>query len=197
MTAGIIAAALVLVVAAMFLLNQHGGGGSPSANTTTGGSTPSASASASVTAERQAAAGLSGLLSQSGTDHAAVIGAVGNVRSCGKNLGKDVQVFTPAANNRRALLSKLSALTGRSALPAAMLSDLSGAWQASAQVDADLAKWASAAAGHCHKGNLKDPNLQASYGPDGQATAGKQAFARLWNPLARRYGLRTYQSAQL
>jgi hypothetical protein len=78
-----------------------------------------------------------------------------------------------------------------------MLSDLSGAWQASAQVDADLARWASAAAGHCHKGNAKDPSLQASYGPDGQATADKQSFARLWNPLARRYGLQTYQSAQL
>jgi hypothetical protein len=196
MTAAIIASALVLVVAAMVLLNRHGGG-SATGNTTMGGPTPTTSASASVTAQRQAAVGLSGLLSQSGADHAAVIGAVGNVRSCGKNLGKDARIFTTAASNRRALLAKLSALTGRSALPAAMLSDLSGAWQASAQVDTDLAKWASAAAGHCHKGNPKDPNLQASYGPDGQATADKQSFARRWNTLARRYGLRTYQSAQL
>ena len=64
-------------------------------------------------------------------------------------------------------------------------------------MDADLAKWATAAASHCRKGNQNDPNLKASYGPDGQATAGKQAFARLWNPLARKYALRTYQPEQL
>jgi hypothetical protein len=148
--------------------------------------------------QRQAAAQLSALLPQSGTDRADVIDAVGNVRSCGKNLRKDVQIFSTAASNRRALVSKLGSLPGRSALPAAMLTDLSGAWQASAQVDTDLAQWAATAASHgCHKGNSKDHSLQASYGPDGQATAGKQAFARLWNPLAKRYGLRTYQWEQL
>ena len=31
----------------------------------------------------------------------------------------------------------------------------------------------------------------------GQATVGKQAFATLWNPLARQYGLTTYQRTQL
>ena len=126
-----------------------------------------------------------------------MIDAVGSVRSCGKNLGNDARVFTTAASNRRALLAKLGSLPERSALPAGMLTDLSGAWQASAQVDTDLAKWASTAGRGCHKGNSKDPSLQASYGPDGQATADKQAFARLWNPLAKRYGLRTYQWEQL
>jgi hypothetical protein len=195
-TAAIIAAALVLVVAVVFIMDQHSGGSSPAG--TAAGATPTATASAGAAAERQAAARLVGLLSQSDTDRADVINAVGNVRACGKNLGRDEQIFTTAARNRRALLSKLGSLPGRSALPAAMLSDLSGAWQASAQVDTDLAKWATTAATHgCHKGNAKDPNLQASYGPDGQATAGKQAFARLWNSLARHYGLQTFQVAQL
>ena len=198
MAVGIIAAVIVLVVATMVLLNRHGNG-SNSGGTTAGGTTPTATASAAASSQRQAAAAqLSGLLPQSGTDRADVIDAVGNVRSCGKNLGNDARVFTTAASNRRALLAKLGSLPGRSALPAGMLTDLSGAWQASAQVDTDLANWASTAAGHgCHKGNPKDPSPTASYGPDGQATADKQAFARLWNPLAKRYGLRTYQWEQL
>ena len=198
MAIGIVAAVIVLLVAAIALLNRHGSG-SGAGGAAAGGTTPTATASAATLSQQhQAAVQLSGLLPQSGTDRADVIDAVGNVRSCGKNLGKDARVFTTAAGNRRALLSKLASLSGRSALPAAMLTDLSGAWQASAQVDKDLAQWASTAASRgCHKGNPKDASLQASYGPDGQATADKQAFARLWNPLARRYGLRTYQWEQL
>jgi hypothetical protein len=197
MAIGIVAAVIVLLVAAIALLNRHSGGSGT--GTTAGGTTPTATASAATMSQQhQAAIQLAGLLPQSGTDRADVIDAVGNVRSCGKNLGKDAQVFTTAASNRRALLSKLASLPKRSALPAAMLTDLSGAWQASAKVDTDLAQWASTAASHgCHKGNPKDRSLQASYGPDGQATADKQAFARLWNPLAKRYDLRTYQWEQL
>jgi hypothetical protein len=197
MAIGIVAAVIVLLVAAIALLNRHGSGSG--AGTTAGGTTPTATASAAtMSAQHQAAVQLAGLLPQSGTDRADVIDAVGNVRSCGKNLGTDARVFTTAAGNRRALVSKLASLSGRSALPAAMLTDLSGAWQASAQVDTDLAQWASTAASRgCHKGNPKDHSLQASYGPDGQATADKQAFARRWNPLAKRYGLRTYQWEQL
>ena len=56
------------------------------------------------------------------------------------------------------------------------------------QISCDMTHWCA---------SLHINSLQASYGPDGQATTDKQAFARLWNPLARRYGLRTYQSAQL
>jgi hypothetical protein len=196
MTAAIIAAALVLVIALVVIMGRHSGGSSPTG--TAAGATPTATASAGAAAQRQAAAQLVRLLSQSGTDRTDVIDAVGNVRACGKNLGRDEQIFNTAAGNRHTLLAKLASLPGRSALPAAMLSDLTGAWQASAQVDSDLAKWAATAATHgCHKGNAKDPNLQASYGPDGQATAGKQAFVRLWNPLARRYGLQAFQVDQL
>jgi hypothetical protein len=198
MAIGIVAAVIVALVAAIALLNRHGSG-SGAGGAAAGGTTPTATASAAtMSQQRQAAVRLSGLLPQSGTDRADVIDAVENVHSCGKNLGNDARVFTTAAGNRHALVAKLASLSGRSALPAAMLTDLSGAWQASAQVDTDLAQWAATAASHgCHKGNPKDHSLQASYGPDGQATAGKQAFARLWNPLARRYGLRTYRWEQL
>jgi hypothetical protein len=189
----------VLVVATVVYMASRGGG---SASTgATAAATPTASAPASTTgqAQRAAAAQLAGLLSQSGTDRADVIRAVGSVRACDNAaaLSKDATTFSVAAANRQKLLSRLASLPGRSALPAAMVSDLTAGWQASAQVDTDLAKWATAAASHCRKGNQNDTNLKASYGPDGQATAGKQAFASLWNPLAKKYALPTYQWEQL
>jgi len=191
---------VLIVATVVFMASHSGGSGSTGATaTTTPTATTSASASASGLAQRAAAAQLAGLLSQSGTDRADVINAVGSVRACDNAtvLHKDATTFSVAAANRTKLLSRLAGLPGRSALPAPMISDLTAAWQASAQVDTDLAKWATAAASHCRKGNQNDPNLKASYGPDGQATAGKQAFAQLWNPLAKKYALPTYQWEQL
>jgi hypothetical protein len=190
----------VIVVTAIVLSSQSstnsaaGTGGSGA----TAGGTPTATASAtSNAAEKQAAAQLAGLLGQSGTDRADVNAAYSNVASCGKDLGQDAGIFNKAAANRRTLLTKLGQLPGRSALSAAMIADLTGGWQASATVDSDLAKWASAAARHCHKGNFKDPNLAAANPFDSQATNDKQAFAKLWNRLARKDGLATYQVDQL
>ena len=145
----------------------------------------------------QAAKTLSGLLRQSGTDRTNVIDAYSNVQDCGKNLTQDAQIFRTDAENRRALLAKLTVLPDRSALSSAMLSDLTSGWEASATVDDDLAKWADAAAGHCKRGNLNNPSLKASFAYDGPATAGKTAFTKLWNPLARKDGLPTYQNTQI
>jgi hypothetical protein len=67
---------------------------------------------------------------------------------------------------------RLGSLPGRSLLPAAMLQDLTGAWQASAQVDTDLARWAEGKiARGCHRNSRSDARLRASYAPEGQATA--------------------------
>ena len=60
-------------------------------------------------------------------------------------LRQDARTFTRAANSRQHLLSRLGNLPGRSVLPAAMLHDLADAWQASAEVDTDLARWANGA----------------------------------------------------
>jgi len=193
----VVAAALVVivVVAVVFVVQNN----SPSnAGTSAGaGGTPTASSSNSALAEARAASQLSGLLAQSGNDRSDVIAAAGNVQQC-KQLAPAAREFTKAATNRRTLLAKLMQLPGRSALPAAMVADIAGAWRASAAVDEDLAKWASkAATSGCHKGNSKDPNLHASYADDGVATADKTAFVSLWNPLARKDGLPTYTVDQL
>jgi hypothetical protein len=141
---------------------------------------------------------LATLLKQSGSDHAAVTNAVTNVEACGKNMGADAQTFSTSAANRNNLLARLAALPGRSSLPAAMLSDLNGAWKASASVDSDLAKWANhAATAGCHNGDLNYSSYKASIADDTPATNGKEAFVARWNPLAKQDGLPTYQAAQL
>jgi len=195
-------AALVVIIVAYVALS-----GSPSGSS---GNTPAAASgnSASSTAkpsaggqsatEKAAMAQLATLLKQSGSDHAAVTDAVTNVEACGKNLGADAQTFTTSAANRNSLLAKLAALPGRGSLPTAMLSDLNGAWQASASVDSDLAKWAShAATAGCHGGDLNYSSYKASIADDTPATNGKESFVALWNPLAKQDGLPTYQAAQL
>jgi hypothetical protein len=187
----IVAAAIVAIVAGVIFFRAHSGSTAASGTT---GTTPSTS---SQDARRQAAVRLSGLLAQSVTDRAAVIDAVADVRGCGPSLRQDARIFARAASSRQRLLSRLGSLPGRSLLPAAMLQDLTGAWQASAQVDTDLARWAEGkTARGCHRSSRSDARLRASYVPEGQATAGKHAFARLWTPVARRYGLTTYQPNQ-
>jgi hypothetical protein len=193
-----VAAVVVIAVTAVVLSSSSSPGSSP--GTAAGGATPTATSSASATSNAEqlhAATALSGLLAQSGTDRAHVIDAVTNVQDCGHNLASDAQIFQADAANRRTLLAKLQALPDRSALSGAMLTDLTNGWQASAKVDDDLAKWAQAAASHCKGGDKNNRSLQASYTYDGPATDGKMAFTKLWNPLARKDGLPTYQNTQI
>lgn len=187
-------ALLVVAVVAIFAL-RGGHGAAATANTPSA----TATATASSSAAQQAAAALSALLAQSGTDRASVIQAVTDVRSCGASLHQDAQTFTEAANSRQALLSRLDSMPGRPLLSAAMIQDLTGAWRASARADRDLARWAHDEASHrcTPRKSSSDANLQASYGPDAQATRNKKAFARQWNPIASQYGLTHYQWDQL
>jgi hypothetical protein len=188
----IVAAALVAIVAGLVLIRAHSGSAAASG---TPGAVPSAS---SQEARRQAAVQLSGLLAQSVTDRADVTGAAGDVRGCGPSLHQDARIFARAASSRQHLLARLASLPGRSLLPAAMLQDLTSAWQASAEVDTDLARWTQDnIARGCHHGSRSDAHLRASFIPERRATVSKRAFAAQWNPIARQYGLRTYQRSQL
>jgi hypothetical protein len=190
----IMVAVLVAIVAGVvifFFFQGHSGSTAASGTT---GTTPSA---APQDARRQAAVRLSGLLAQSVTDRAAVINADADVRGCGPSLRQDARTFADAASARQRLLSRLGSMPGRSLLPIAMLQDLTGAWQASAQVDTDLARWADDnIAGGCNPASRSDASLRASYAPENQATSDKHAFASLWNPVAGQYGLTTYQPSQ-
>jgi hypothetical protein len=192
LVAVIVAAVLVAAGAGAVAVRALSGG-------TAAGGTPGTTASASAQdARRQAAVRLSGLLAQSVTDRAAVTGAAEDVRGCGPSLRQDARTFARAARSRQHLLALLAALPGRPLLPAAMLQDLTRAWQASAQVDTDLGQWTQDTITRgCHHHSQPDTSLRASYLPESHATAGKRAFATLWNPIARHYNLTTYQRNQL
>ena len=196
-----LAAVGVVVIAVVgFMLSSHGktaanAGASMSAS---GSPTGTSSASAIAKTQHQAAVALSQLLSQSGGDRTDVGNAYTDVSTCGKDLAKDATVFNKAAANRRTLLAKLAKLPGRSALSQEMLTDLTNAWQASATVDADLAKWADSAAGHCNKKTVTKAKTYTVTLPfDNKATVNKNAFVELWNPLAKKNGLPKVQPSQI
>jgi hypothetical protein len=164
--------------------------------------TPSASASVSPTpatgTEKQAATGVAGMLTQSVSDRSVINNAYNDVDRCGPNLTSDAGVFTRAANSRTAILANLAAMPGRSALPPALLSNLTQAWQASAAADKAFATWANDESTQgCVPNDTSNPGYQATVTPDTDATRYKTAFIAQWNPIATRYNLTTYQQDQL
>jgi len=159
---------------------------------------PSAVSSPALPPRRQAAQALAALLAQSGTEGAAVTQAVSAVAGCSPGLSQDETIFSNAASSHQALLGKLAALPGRSALPAPLLQDLTTAWQASGQADHDFARWTQDEISHgCSTNYQSDASYQASAVPDDQATKDKKAFAALWTAIANEYGPPLYQYNQI
>jgi len=149
-------------------------------------------------AEQQAASALASLLSQSVSDRSAINQAYSDVSACGSLLGQDQQTFQQAASSRQSLITQLSSLPGAQSLPAAMLSDLTGAWQASQQVDQDYAQWANDENTQgCTSQDYTDPSYEAATSPNDEATSDKTAFVALWNPIAKKYGLPTYDQSAI
>jgi hypothetical protein len=163
-----------------------------------GTASPAASPSAPAVTERQAAASVASMLSQSVSDRAAIGDAATDVRDCGPNLRADPKVFDDAASSRKSLLARLTAMPGRAALPAALLSDLTQAWQASIAADQAYAEWANDMITQgCVANDTSDPGYQATVTPNQDATTHKTAFVGEWNPVAAKYGLTQYQQGQL
>lgn len=177
-------------------INSKTSASSPSASTRQPPSTqPSTPA---LPAEQVAAQSLSRLLAQSASDRTAINNAFNDVNACGSGLSQDAQAFQQAAASRERLMSQLGTLQGGSVLPAQMLQDLSGAWQASYQADQDYANWADDENSEgCTSNDTSDSYYQAATEPDNQATTDKEAFVSAWNTIAGRYGLTTYQQDQL
>jgi hypothetical protein len=149
--------------------------------------------------ERAPANGLVVLLAQSSTDRSAISAAYNDVSGCGPLLGKDQATFRQAASSRQHLISQLRAIPGVSALPAALVADLTAAWRASQQVDADYARWAAdeSAKPRCAPLDYFDLGYAAAVGSNYQATVDKAAALDLWNPIAEQFGLPTYSQSQI
>jgi hypothetical protein len=172
------------------------GSATPTAPAST--ASPATSTAAPAVTERQAAANLAAMLSQSVSDRAAIISAASDVGNCGPHLSSDAKVFDDAASSRKSLLTSLTTMPGRSALPAAMLSDLTKAWQASIAADQGYAQWANDENTQgCVANDTSDPGYQATLTPNANATRYKAAFAGQWNPVAAKYGLIQYNQDQL
>ena len=174
--------------------------------TVSASSSPSTSASASVSpsvsstavTEQQAASTVAGMLASSVTDRTAINNAYNDVYNCGPSLHGDAAVFTRAVSSRRALLASLATMPGRAALPPALLTDLTNAWQASMAADQGFATWADDEVTQgCVAGDTSDPGYRTTIAPDNEATEYKTDFTAEWNPIAARYGLTTYQQGQL
>jgi hypothetical protein len=137
------------------------------------------------------------MLNQSVSDRAAINSAYNNVLACNPQMASAPQVFDNAASSRQKLLAGLGTMTGRAALPPALLSDLTQAWQASIAADQAFAQWATDELSGCTPNDTGSAAYQATVTPDNNATQYKTAFVAQWNPIAAQYNLTQYQQNQL
>ncbi|MFI9614492.1 hypothetical protein ACIHCM_22975 [Streptomyces sp. NPDC052023] len=161
-----------------------------------------ASSSPSADPAEQQAVALDKLLADSGDSRATVIRAVGDVKSCG-NLAQAAKDLRGAAEQRNSLVTQLAGLSV-DALPehAALTAALNKAWKASASADNHYAAWADQVAGQrgklCKKGQARSTGQTAAGNQQsGIATTQKGEAAKLWNAIARKYGLTERQPTQL
>ncbi|QDI70537.1 hypothetical protein CD934_18945 [Streptomyces calvus] len=160
------------------------------------------SASPSVDPVREQAVELDKLLADSGDSRNAVIAAVGDVKAC-RDLGRAAQSLRDAAEQRNQLVTDLSALSvDRLPDHEALTTALTKAWKASASADDHYAAWADQVAGSkgkfCKKGQARTTaQTQAGNRASGTATTEKAKAAKLWNAIAREYGLTERRPTQL
>ncbi|MEV0092504.1 hypothetical protein [Streptomyces sp. NPDC050738] len=142
------------------------------------------------------------LLAGSSSSRSAVIGAVGNIRSC-QNLGQAAVDLRGAANQRHSLVTQLKTLKLDKLADNAQLSaSLTTAWNASASADEHYAAWADQVAKakkHGCKGGHARRTQAANQGDaaSGQASGAKQQASKLWNAIAGQYGLTKRGATQL
>ncbi|MEU0727446.1 hypothetical protein, partial [Streptomyces sp. NPDC006140] len=193
----------VLGVGAGALLAGGGDGGDGGDNNkTVAASAPATEGSASPSADpaRAQAVELDKLLADSGDSRSTVIRAVADVKGC-DNLAQAAKDLRDAAQQRTQLVTRLGGIKVDQ-LPdhAALTTALTKAWQASASADNHYAAWADQTAGKkgCKKGQARvTGQTQAGNRASGIASAEKTKAARLWNGIAKTYGLTERQPTQL
>ncbi|MCK7622898.1 hypothetical protein MUU72_07270 [Streptomyces sp. RS10V-4] len=183
-----------------------GGGGDEPAPKKDPGAAPAASAKDDTSAQpaddpaAAQAKGLDALLADSNNSRSAVIGAVQNIKTC-TNLDGAAGDLRSAAGQRNDLIKRLRQLPVDKLPDSARLTAaLTKAWQSSAAADNHYAAWADKTAGKggCDKGHAKGGKEPAQgNAASGAATEAKKEAAGLWNPIAKKYGLRAHQPEQL
>ncbi|WP_309141996.1 hypothetical protein [Streptomyces griseicoloratus] len=196
----------VVGIGAGALLAGGGGeddeGGNQPVSATAPATSEAASSSPSPSADpvRQQAVELDKLLADSGSSRTAVINAVEDVKSC-DNLAQAAKDLRDAAKQRTGLVTSLSQLSvDKLPAHAELTAALTKAWQASASADNHYAAWADQTAGKkgCKKGKARvTSHTQAANRASGTASTEKAKAAKLWNAIAKQYGLTERQPTQL
>jgi hypothetical protein len=158
------------------------------------------SASPSADPAEQQAVALDKLLADSGNSRTTVINAVEDVKSC-DNLAQAAKDLRGAAQQRTGLVTRLAELPVDKLPDNAALTDaLKKAWQASASADNHYAAWADQTAGKkgCRKGQARTTDQTAAGNrASGTASTEKVKAAKLWNAIAKSYGLTERRPTQL
>jgi hypothetical protein len=196
--------AVIGIGAGALLASGGGEEESPKTVSATAPASESASASPSPSADpaEQQAIELDKLLADSGDSRTTVINAVNDVKSC-SNLGQAAKDLREAAKQRNALVTRLSALSvDKLPAHAELTTALTKAWKASASADNHYAAWADQVAGQkgklCKKGQARSTGqTQAGNRESGTATTQKAEAAKLWNAIAKTYGLTEREPTQL
>jgi hypothetical protein len=175
----------------------------PGAGTNVAASSPAPSKAATQAAADPAkpqAEALDKLLADSNNSRSAVIRSVENIKQC-KNLDQAAADLSSAADQRRALVTRLEGLTVDK-LPDhdRLTASLTTAWQASASADDHYAAWAKQAKSKkvCKGGSARSTSQTAQGNrASGEATKAKLEASGLWNKIAAQYGLTQRRGDQL
>ncbi|MDN3023325.1 hypothetical protein [Streptomyces sp. S.PB5] len=199
--AGVGVAIAAVGIGAGALLGGGGGDDSGDDSRTVSATAPaSESASPSADPVEAQAVELDKLLADSGDSRASVISAVEDVKAC-NNLAQAAKDLRAAATQRNDLVTKLATLSvDRLPNHAELTTALNKAWKASASADNHYAAWAEQVAGKngCKKGKARTtPQTAAGNTASGEASTQKIAAAKLWNQIARKYGLTERNRTQL
>ncbi|MFE1587219.1 hypothetical protein ACFW6Q_16225 [Streptomyces sp. NPDC058737] len=178
--------------------DEDKGGNQPVSATAPASESASAPASPSADPAEQQAVELDKLLAESGTGRTTVINAVGDVKTC-DNLSQAAKDLREAAKQRSGLVDSLGKLSVDK-LPqhTELTTALTKAWQASASADNHYAAWADRTAGKkgCKKGKAATQPSEANRA-SGTASKEKAKAAKLWNAIAKKYGLTERRPTQL
>ena len=150
---------------------------------------PSPSAASSLSASEQAAA-VSMLLTSSAATRMVLHDAIAQVGAC-TNLDNAVSQLQNVVNQRITEYAQASTLR-TSALPdgTSVKSDLMAALNDSLRADRDYLTWAQQQLGHGCTPSDQSSAFRAAASASRAADAAKETFARVWSPVAARYGIK-------
>jgi zinc-ribbon domain len=158
------------------------------------GGTEPAKAAATQLTPRQFVGRLEPLLVRSASDRARISTAVTAVAACTLDPGTAGAQVAQTVRGRRAVLRQVQRLRAPNAQTRRAAALLARSMSTSAAAGTNYGHWIAAANGACPK--RTGPDYAKALAANVQAQSAKTAFARTYNPIARRFGRRTWTAGQ-